>query len=674
MSRVKFEKNEGLGVYARLLAGSDLNVVHANIDTAGYCSENKTIYLPYFNKDVPEETKVHLSAHEVLHFLNPADYQYEEEVNERKPVILNILDDCRIEKNGVKRFAGLNYYFKHSYKYLDESGFLEGKGSLIDSDSTRTKIEKVMGSMDNVIGQADDTTAPFLTRLNAHLKLNTIGRRNRTFEFTDEEDRVKKMCDDIETWEDVLVCHDEVLKLHEKEMQEHPERFKDGDPTENYNPLNSSDITDSNMETISVDEFLEKLKNGEIDPENIKKVKRSNYSPKDRKKAEEHAKQNPNTSTEQNDDNSFELNSLFDGNKEISTYKVDFSKTGISNVIPYQEVSQNIRERKYISANVKEYISKKNNTIRDMVLTFNRLKNARQKLNEKRNITGEIDFNKVIHYQTDEKIFRSKVIRTKKKNHGFIMLLDYSGSMDGVLDILSDQIIRLASFCKRVGIPYKVYMFTSRGYQQRRNTPTPRLIDHNELDTNESTVLYEVLSSEIPNQNEAMSNFKSVCLGKSNYSSNSTPIYSSLLAMPRLLREMEVRYRLDKLNLFVFTDGGDTDGVKCGRKTLTSLGQCTIQYNGIKATVKKQPKCYFDELDIFYEIYKNLFNINISTFFMSDNPYHETGGKCSRNITSDELFVLEDEWGDVFFSMSEKYFEIPQNDSFFVKTLMQKIM
>lgn len=675
MPKVKFEKNQGLGVYARLLAGSDINVVHANISTAGYSPSTKTIYLPFFNKDVPEETKVHLSAHEVLHFLNPADYQYEEDVNGRKPAILNILDDCRIEKDGVKRFAGLNYYLKKSYEYLDNSGFLDGKGSLVHDSESLEKLKKVIG-MGDVIPDSEDAVKPFVSRLNTHLKLNTIGRRNRNIDFSSEEKRVVKLCDAIETWEQVITCHDEVLKLHEQEMKDHPERFKDGDPLDNYDPLNTSDMTDENMEVMSAEEFLEKLKSGEIDPNKIKQVKRKSYSKEDLKKAKKSDAGSTNSKkSDEEKENSFDLNALFEKKEEYDTYTVDFGKTGLNNLVSYKEVSESIRKSSHLEKDVKTFLNEKSSTITDMVLAFNRLKNARQKLNQKKNITGELDFNKVVHYKTEEKIFKSKVVKNRKKNHGFVMLLDFSGSMDDVLDSLSDQIIRLASFCRRVNIPYKVYLFTSGGYYSRsRVTGKSRSLSANELDTNSCTVIYEALNSETPNQNEAMTNFKSICVGKSSYGTGSTPIYSSLLALPRLMGQMQAKYKLDKLNLFVFTDGGDTDGITKGSGSIRNLGRCTLQYKDVKATVTESPECYFDELNIFYDIYKELFNINISTFFMSDSPKRELGTLVSSKYNGEELFVLEDHWGDVFFTMGESYFSNQENDSLFVKTLMSKIM
>ena len=46
------------------------------------------------------------------------------------------------------------------------------------------------------------------------------------------------------------------------------------------------------------------------------------------------------------------------------------------------------------------------------------------------------------------------------KNHGVIMLVDWSGSMYDAIRETYEQSIVLTMFCRRVGIPHRVYAFT----------------------------------------------------------------------------------------------------------------------------------------------------------------------------------------------------------------------
>lgn len=656
MSNVKFTKNESLSFYAKLLAKENLNVVHANIETAAFHSQSKTVILPNFNSEVPEETKVHLASHEVSHFLNPADYQYEVEHNGRKAAILNIIDDCRIEKDILERFVGLNYFYKRSYKYIDESGFFEGKSSFTNINPNES------------IEVTPEEDMIFLDRLNRHLKLNKIGNRDVDIKFTSEEAYAVKLSEDVKTWEDVLVAHDEVLKLHKQEMKEHPERFKDGDPTDNYNPLNTSDMTDENIQEVSLDEFIEMLENGQIDENSIIEVKREKYSKKSEKptKPQNKPSKSKKKSKKKKKSEKYDIKQSFDDCLDTNTYQVLFDKFDKNIVDDYKKFLETHKKTKNTDI-VQNYLNEKRRTIRDMMTIFNRLKNAKQKLNQKFTDYGDINFDRMIHYKTEEKIFKSTLIKNRSKNHGFVMLLDFSGSMDNVLPSLSDQIIRLCEFCYKTQIPYKVYLFTSTWSNRCLKT-----VDG--LNPVKGTTLIEALSSENPNRLEAFTKFKDVCIGDSRYSSGGTPIYSSMLLMPRLLAEFQNKYKVDKLNFFVFTDGDDNDGVTNNGKTMNKFGKSTLVFKDIRATIEKAPECYFDNLNIFYQMFKQMFDMNITTFFMSDNPYRHFNSEVKSQYNKDVELFKTTAWGDLFYTMSEDYFKDDTKDSLFIKTLMKDIL
>ena len=73
--------------------------------------------------------------------------------------------------------------------------------------------------------------------------------------------------------------------------------------------------------------------------------------------------------------------------------------------------------------------------------------------------TGDIDINKIYKYQIDDTIFRKMMRVPKGKSHGLVLLLDKSGSMSENMGSSVEQIMILASFCRRVNIPFVVYGF-----------------------------------------------------------------------------------------------------------------------------------------------------------------------------------------------------------------------
>jgi uncharacterized protein with von Willebrand factor type A (vWA) domain len=64
-------------------------------------------------------------------------------------------------------------------------------------------------------------------------------------------------------------------------------------------------------------------------------------------------------------------------------------------------------------------------------------------------------------------LFKRVTVLPQGKNHGMLFLLDWSGSMDGVLEDTLKQVINLAMFCARINIPYRVLAFTSQ-YNDRK--------------------------------------------------------------------------------------------------------------------------------------------------------------------------------------------------------------
>ena len=75
--------------------------------------------------------------------------------------------------------------------------------------------------------------------------------------------------------------------------------------------------------------------------------------------------------------------------------------------------------------------------------------------------SGSLDVNKVHSYRFNEDIFARVTSLADAKNHGMIMIVDYSGSMVDSMPYVLDQLMHLVSFCKAVNIPFEVYAFTT---------------------------------------------------------------------------------------------------------------------------------------------------------------------------------------------------------------------
>jgi hypothetical protein len=75
--------------------------------------------------------------------------------------------------------------------------------------------------------------------------------------------------------------------------------------------------------------------------------------------------------------------------------------------------------------------------------------------------TGIIDPLKLPNYKFSDDIFKRLTIVPDGKNHGMMMLLDWSGSMSDTLMNTVEQLLNLVEFVRKVNIPFEVYFFTS---------------------------------------------------------------------------------------------------------------------------------------------------------------------------------------------------------------------
>ena len=64
-------------------------------------------------------------------------------------------------------------------------------------------------------------------------------------------------------------------------------------------------------------------------------------------------------------------------------------------------------------------------------------------------------------YRFNEDLFKKVTVLPDGKNHGLVFILDWSGSMQYVLQDTLKQLYNLIWFCKKVQIPFEVYAFTS---------------------------------------------------------------------------------------------------------------------------------------------------------------------------------------------------------------------
>ena len=147
----------------------------------------------------------------------------------------------------------------------------------------------------------------------------------------------------------------------------------------------------------------------------------------------------------------------------------------LQNIIDYKMIIDKCAEyysdideggQKFQSA-VYQYLNKfekeSQKTINYMLKEFEMKKSADSYVRASIAKTGQLDMTKIHSYKYNEDLFRKVTVMPDGKNHGLVILVDWSGSMNRVIHDAFKQLMQIVWFCKRAGIQFEVYAFADHG-------------------------------------------------------------------------------------------------------------------------------------------------------------------------------------------------------------------
>lgn len=108
-----------------------------------------------------------------------------------------------------------------------------------------------------------------------------------------------------------------------------------------------------------------------------------------------------------------------------------------------------------------EMTKKEKSAVDLMVRQFELRKAAKDFARQSSCKTGRISPRHLAKYKFSEDIFDRVTIKRDEKNHGIVILLDWSGSMSPIISEVVSQVGGILQFCRRAGIPAEVYFFNS---------------------------------------------------------------------------------------------------------------------------------------------------------------------------------------------------------------------
>ena len=410
---------------SKLLATEDLVVEHKQVPSAQFNVHTRVLTLPLWEKASNTVYDL-LVGHEVGHALFTPD----EDFGNVPHQFVNVVEDARIEKLMKRKYMGLAKTFYKGYEELSDEDFFE-------------------------LEDQDISTFNLADRANLYFKIGNY----ISIDFCVKEQEIIDMIGRCETFDDVKKAafvlyeyckqkkKEDEGKVESKEIQPDTGEgesfadtfFDDGDGEEDTTTTEKGGTQTTEVEAEpevhtaeSLDNKLQELVNTDGDENIYVEVPKVN------------------------------LDSVIASNSDVHGYidkhfkqqqflhKEHAKKYEIAEIGIYESVDSQFAKFKKEAQKEVNYLVKE----------FECRKSASAYSRSAINRTGVLDTKKLQNYKFSEELFKKVTILPDGKNHGLVFILDWSGSMQYVMEDTCKQLFNLIWFCKKVQIPFEVYAFT----------------------------------------------------------------------------------------------------------------------------------------------------------------------------------------------------------------------
>jgi len=436
---------------AKLMATENITVQHKKTQTASFDVKNRVLTLPILKEDLSVNIYDLMTSHEVGHALWTPEEGWHDAVCANGPkfkTFLNIVEDARIEKKIKLKYPGLAGAYRNGYKELLDMDFFGLRGQ-------------------------DIQALPFIDRINLHFKLGTLVN----LQFNEEEAEWIEKIGATDTFEEVMALTEELFAAEkekaEEQLEQEAEEQKqsgqagddeegeefdtdgqnddDGEEEENQNSAPAP--TDATGDEESQDAGYGDEWDDEFDDEEIDEM------PVDAEElmggdTDETQRANEGQLTKQD---GREVEYVTFGDHDYSDRVIGYKR-----VIEWFASNENLlsSHKVEVAEKTKEWRANNQKIINYMVKEFEMRKKADEFKRVQISKTGELDMKKVFGYKFNDDLFKKVATVQGGKNHGFVMYIDWSGSMAPNMAATIDQLLNLVVFCRKVKIPFEAYMFS----------------------------------------------------------------------------------------------------------------------------------------------------------------------------------------------------------------------
>ena len=255
----------------------------------------------------------------------------------------------------------------------------------------------------------------------------------------------------------------------------------------------------------------------------------------------------------------------------VKEYVVPFKELKFFNDELYNDPELEPHQR-YDSTLLTKFEAKNKNPIAYLVKEFEMKKKAAELRRVTVSDTGTLDTNKLHTYKFNDDIFRKIGSVAEGKNHGIVMFIDWSGSMQDNLSGTIEQLITMATFCRKVNIPFDVYAFSTE-YQKAKKEYVPAPEGQLQID---NFSLLNILSSSMKNPTyrkfandllQVAEAYQPYVNHRRNYKSSyicdgmglgGTPLNATIQVASNVVNDFRKRTRSEIVNVIFLTDGEDS--------------------------------------------------------------------------------------------------------------------
>ena len=478
---------------AKLLATEDITVVHKNMPTAYFDTKNRELGLPIL-KNMSGDIYDLMTLHEVGHALwtSPEDWHKIVDADNDDDLpksFINVTEDVRIERKIKDKYPGGRRAFRTGYEKLYRDDFFG-------------------------TAKRDIQESNLADRINLHSKIGDI----TGLEFSEEEMEIYDLCNKAVTFDDAVEAA-RALYEYCKNSEDSDDsefdmdhNFGFGDDSEDddeefsmagESPVDMESEDETESESGQSGEESEESEESEDTASGSSPADQSEDAPvsqEDQKmdqtsveSDDESAEENSETPKEMSRKGGFGMGDVTnpmqastvieweDRKRDLNVqdgrnyWYGNIPQSTLQNIIDYKMIIDKCADyysdidengQKFQSA-VYQYLNKfekeSQKTINYMLKEFEMKKSADSYVRASIAKTGQLDMTKIHSYKYNEDLFRKVTVMPDGKNHGLVILVDWSGSMNRVIHDAFKQLMQIVWFCKRAGIQFEVYAFADHG-------------------------------------------------------------------------------------------------------------------------------------------------------------------------------------------------------------------